>query len=67
MSMEWYQEIALENIYEEIVDELLKTDLSVREAETQAAELAKEKYMEMSEWKNIIGTMNVILFLYLNM
>ena len=34
MSMEWYQEIALENIYEEIVDELLKTDLSVREAET---------------------------------
>ena len=28
MSMEWYQEIALENIYEEIVDELLKTDLT---------------------------------------
>lgn len=49
MSMEWYQEIALENIYEEIVDELLKTDLSVREAEIKAAELAKEKYMEMSE------------------
>lgn len=49
MSMEWYQEIALENIYEEIVDELLKTDLSVREVETQAAELAKEKYMEISE------------------
>ena len=49
MSMEWYQEIALENIYDETVDQLLRSGLSVREAETQAAELAKEKYMEMSE------------------
>ncbi|MEK9894951.1 MAG: hypothetical protein VW518_00810 [Burkholderiaceae bacterium] len=49
MSMEWYQEILLENLYDEAVDQLLRSGLSVREAESQAANLAKEKYMEISE------------------